>query len=143
MSAEFSRWRRFVSSYRSALSALSKCNLGSISSFLICPPAAEHSLQRNMKENSRRGLLKTNTKGLACLQEKAQPRPQSLLAIQYGGGRRGKKTLVQSRNHVTDLSTSSGNLFKMAAKIKTERIWVRSLEVGQKTNKMAARQWQS
>ena len=43
-----------VSSYRSALSARSKCNLGSISSFLICPPAAEHTLQRNMKENSRR-----------------------------------------------------------------------------------------
>ena len=59
-----------VSSYRSALFALSKCNLGSISSFLIFPPAAEHTLQRNMKENSRRGL-KTNTKGSACLQEKA------------------------------------------------------------------------
>ena len=59
-----------VSSYRSALFALSKCNLGSISSFLICPPAAEHTLQRNMKENSRTGL-KTNTKGSACLQEKA------------------------------------------------------------------------
>ena len=48
-----------VSSYRSALFSLSKCNLGSISSLLICPPAAEHTLQRNMKENSRRGL-KTN-----------------------------------------------------------------------------------
>ena len=59
-----------VSSYRSALFALSKCYLGSISSFLICPPAAEHTLQRNMKENSRRGL-KTNTTGSACLQEKA------------------------------------------------------------------------
>ena len=59
-----------VSSSRSALFALSKCYLGSISSFLICPPAAEHTLQRNMKENSRRGL-KTNTKGSACLQEKA------------------------------------------------------------------------
>ena len=59
-----------VSSYHTALFALSKCNLGSISSFLICPPAAEHTLQRNMKENSRRGL-KTNTKGSACLQEKA------------------------------------------------------------------------
>ena len=42
----------------------------SIASFLIFPPAAEHTLQRNMKENSRRGL-KTNTKGSACLQEKA------------------------------------------------------------------------
>ena len=62
--------RIVLSSYRSALFALSKCNLGSISSFLICPPAAEHTLQRNMKENSRRGL-KTNTKGSACLQEKA------------------------------------------------------------------------
>ena len=59
-----------VSSYRSALYALSKCNLGSISSFLIFSPAAEHTLQRNMKENSRRGL-KTNTKGSARLQEKA------------------------------------------------------------------------
>ena len=52
-----------ASSYRSALFALSKCNLGSISSFLICPPAAEHTLQRNMKENSRRGL-RTNKKKL-------------------------------------------------------------------------------
>ena len=58
-----------VSSYRSALFALSKCNLGSISSFLICPPAAEHTLQRNMKENSRRGL-KTNTKGRPVYKEK-------------------------------------------------------------------------
>ena len=33
-------------------------------------PAAEHTLPRNMKENSRRGL-ETNTKGSACLQEKA------------------------------------------------------------------------
>ena len=39
----------------------------------------------------------------------------------------GEKTLAHSRNHVTDLSTESGNLFKMAAKIKTERIWVRGL----------------
>ena len=59
-----------VSSYRSSLFTLSKCNLSSISSFLIFPPAAEHTLQRNMKENSRRGL-KTNTKGSACLQEEA------------------------------------------------------------------------
>ena len=35
----------------------------------------------------------------------------------------GEKTLAHSRNHVTDLSTESGNLFKMAAKVKTERIW--------------------
>ena len=42
------------------LFALSKCKLGSISSFLIFPPAVEHTLLRNMKENSRRGL-KTNT----------------------------------------------------------------------------------
>ena len=40
----------------------------------------------------------------------------------------GEKTLAHSRNHVTDLSTESGNLFKMAAKIKTERIWVRGFE---------------
>ena len=37
---------------------------------LIFPPAVEHTLQRNVDENSRRGL-KTNTKGSACLQEKA------------------------------------------------------------------------
>ena len=35
---------------------------------------------------------------------------------------------IFSRNHVTDLSTESGNLFKMAAKIKSERIWVRGLQ---------------
>ena len=40
----------------------------------------------------------------------------------------GEKTLAQSRNHVAALSTESGNLFKMAAKLKTERIWVRGLE---------------
>ena len=39
----------------------------------------------------------------------------------------GEKTLAHSRNHVTDLSTESGNLFKMAAKLKSERIWVRGL----------------
>ena len=44
----------------------------------------------------------------------------------------GEKTLAHSRNHVTDLSTESGNLFKMAAKIKSERIWVRGLETGEK-----------
>ena len=38
-----------VSSYRPAL-----FNLRSISSFLIFSPGAEHTLQRNMKENSRR-----------------------------------------------------------------------------------------
>ena len=40
----------------------------------------------------------------------------------------GEKTLTHSRNHVTDLSTESGNLFKMAAKIKSERIRVQGLE---------------
>ena len=39
----------------------------------------------------------------------------------------GEKTLAHSRNHVTDLSTESVNLFKTAAKIKSERIWVRGL----------------
>ena len=29
---------------------------------------------------------------------------------------------------MTDLSTEGGNLFKMAVKIKSERIWVRGLE---------------
>ena len=48
----------------------------------------------------------------------------------------GEKTLAHSRNHVTDLSTGSGNLFKMAAKIKSERIWVRGLETGEKQTKL-------
>ena len=59
-----------VSSYRLALFALSKCYLGSISSFLICLPAAEHTLQRNMKENSRRGL-KTNHEGIGLFARKS------------------------------------------------------------------------
>ena len=59
---------RLVSSYDAARFAFSKCNSGSISSFLICPPAVEHTLQRNIEENPRRGL-KTNTKGSTCLQE--------------------------------------------------------------------------
>ena len=36
---------------------------------------------------------------------------------------------------MTDLSTEGGNLFKMAAKIKSERIWVRGLETGEKQTK--------
>ena len=55
-----------VSSYRSALCVRSKCNLGSISSFLKCSPAAEHTLQRNMKENSRRGLQQTRRNRPVC-----------------------------------------------------------------------------
>ena len=51
----------------------------------------------------------------------------------------GERTLAHSRNHVTELSTESGNLFKMAAKIKSERIWVQGLETGEKTNKMAVK----
>ena len=43
--------------------------------------------------------------------------------------------LAHSRNHVTDLSTESGNLFKMAAKIKSERIWVQGLVTGEKHTK--------
>ena len=52
----------------------------------------------------------------------------------------GEKTLAHSRNHVTDLSTESGNLFKMAAKIKSERIWVQGLETGEKQTKWRQRQ---
>ena len=52
----------------------------------------------------------------------------------------GEKTLAHSRNHVTDLSTESGNLFKMAAKLKSERIWVRGLETGGKQTKWRQRQ---
>ena len=54
----------------------------------------------------------------------------------------GEKTLAHSRKHVTGLSTESGNLFKMAAKIKTERIWVRRLETGEKQTKWRQRQTQ-
>ena len=53
-----------------------------------------------------------------------------------------EKTLAHSRNHVTDLSTERGNLFKMAAKIKSERIWVRGLETGEKQTKWRQRQTQ-
>jgi len=44
----------------------------------------------------------------------------------------GEKTLAHSRNQVTDLSTESGNLFKMAGKDKGAMIWVRDLENGGK-----------
>ena len=54
----------------------------------------------------------------------------------------GEKSLAHSRNHVTDLSTESGKLFKMAAKIKTERIWVRGLETEEKQTKWRQRQTQ-
>ena len=54
----------------------------------------------------------------------------------------GEKTLAHSRNHVTDLSTESGNLFKMADKIKTERIWVRGLMTEEKQTKWRQRQTQ-
>ena len=53
---------------------------------------------------------------------------------------RREKTLAHSRNQVTDLSTEGGNLFKMAAKIKSERIWVRGLETGEKQTKWRQRQ---
>ena len=52
----------------------------------------------------------------------------------------GERTLAHSRNHVTELSTESGNLFKMAAKIKSERIWVQGLETGEKQTKWRQRQ---
>ena len=67
-----------------------------------------------------------------------QLRPQGLLTFQYAAA--GEKTLAHSRNHVIDLSTESGNLFKMAAKIKSERIWVRGLEAGEKQTKWRQRQ---
>ena len=54
----------------------------------------------------------------------------------------GEKTLAHGRNHVTDLSTESRNLFKMAAKMKSERIWVRGLETGEKQTKWRQRQTQ-
>ena len=54
----------------------------------------------------------------------------------------GEKTLAHSRNHVSDLSAESGNLFKRKAKIKSERIWVRGLETGEKQTKWRQRQTQ-
>ena len=48
---------------------------------------------------------------------------------------RREKTLAHSKNHVTNLSSEGENLFKMAAKIKSERIWVRCLETGEKQTK--------
>ena len=52
----------------------------------------------------------------------------------------GEKTLAHGRNHVTDSSTDSGNFFKIAAKIKSERIWVQGLETGEKQTKWRQRQ---
>ena len=52
----------------------------------------------------------------------------------------GEKTLAHSRNHMTDSSTDSGNFFKIAAKIKSERIWVQGLETGEKQTKWRQRQ---
>jgi len=45
-----------------------------------------------------------------------QPRPQGLLAFQYGGGS-GEDPGTQ-QNHVTKISNEDGNVFKMAAKAK-------------------------
>ena len=72
------------------------------------------------------------------LPEFKQPRPRVFSLSNMAAA--GEKTLAQSRNHVTDLSTESGNLFKMAAKIKSERIWVRGLETGKKQTKWRQRQ---
>ena len=66
--------------------------------------------------------------------------PQGLLAFNMAVA--GEKTLAHSRNHVTNLSTESGSLFKMAAKIKSERIRVRGLETGEKKKKGRQRQTQ-
>ena len=67
-----------------------------------------------------------------------QPLPQGLLALQYGGGRREDPgTQHRSRDRFI---TESGNLFKMAAKIKSERIWVQGLETGEKQTKWRQRQ---
>ena len=45
-----------------------------------------------------------------------QPRPQGLLAFQYGGGS-GEDPGTQ-QNHVTKISNEDGNVLKMAAKAK-------------------------
>ena len=67
-----------------------------------------------------------------------QPRPQGLLAFQHGGGRREDPgTQQKSRDWFVH---GSGNLFKMAAKVKSERIWVRDLETGEKQTKWRQRQ---
>ena len=47
---------------------------------------------------------------------------------------------MHGKNQVTDLSTETGNLFKMAAKTKSERILVQNLETGQKQKKKAAQE---
>ena len=67
-----------------------------------------------------------------------QLRPQGLLAFQYGGGRR--EDAGTQKNHVT--GTDSANLFKMAAKINIERIWVQGLETGETETKWRQRQIQ-
>ena len=45
-------------------------------------------------------------------------------------GEREREHRGTQQNHVTDLRTESANLFKMAAKSKSERAWVRDLETG-------------
>jgi len=49
-------------------------------------------------------------------QAQGQPRPQGLLAFQYGGGS-GEDPGTQ-QNHVTKISNEDGNVFKMAAKAR-------------------------
>ena len=48
--------------------------------------------------------------------QSSQPRPQGLVAFQYGGGS-GKDPGTQ-QNDVTKISNKDGNIFKMAAKAK-------------------------
>ena len=57
-----------VLSHGSALFPVSRCNSGSISSFLIFPLPADHSWQRNREEKSWR-RLKTKSKGSAYFQQ--------------------------------------------------------------------------
>ena len=90
--------------------------------------------------SSSRGLERVKEFGRIFGREKVNlvPRVFSLSNMAAAG----EKTLAHSRNHVTDLSTESGNLFKMAAKIKTERIWVRGLGTEEKQTKWRQRQTQ-
>ena len=52
-----------------------------------------------------------------------------------GGGGCWREDPGTQQNHVTDLCTKSVNLFKMAAKSRRERTWVRDLQAGEKQAK--------
>ena len=78
----------------------------------------------------------------SCRLQTNQPNlvPRAFSSTIFKMADRREKTLAHSRIHVTDLPTEDGNLFKMAAKIKSERIWIRGRETSEKQTKWWQRQ---